>query len=53
MPPGMQEAFRLADLRLQFLDDTGAFFQALPLLAGSWGERTPLMHEIRQDGIDL
>ena len=36
MQPGMQEPFRLADLRLEFLDDTGAFFEAFPFPADSW-----------------
>jgi predicted nucleotidyltransferase len=53
MAPGMEEPFRLADLRLEFLDNSGTFFEAFPLPAGSWQERTPLMHEIRKDGIDL
>lgn len=53
MTPGMEEPFRLADLRLEFLDNSGAFFEAFPFPAGSWQERTPLMHEIRKDGIDL
>ena len=53
MAPGMEEPFRLADLRLEFLDTTGAFFEAFPFPAGAWQDRTPLMHEIRKDGIDL
>ena len=53
LPAGMREFYRLADLRTDFLDDTGAFFEAFPFLAGSWLERTPLMHEIRKDGVDL
>lgn len=30
MPPGIEELFRLADLRLEFLDNTGAFLRRFP-----------------------
>lgn len=53
MEPGMREHFRLADLGLAFLDEAGAFFEAFPFPAGSWRDRTPLMHEIRKDGVVL
>jgi predicted nucleotidyltransferase len=48
-----QELDRLADLRLRFLDDTGAFFDAKPYAATAYAERTPLMREIRREGVDL
>jgi hypothetical protein len=44
---------RLADLRVDFLDETGAFFDMKPYPATSYHDRTPLMHEIRRDGLDL
>jgi predicted nucleotidyltransferase len=44
---------RLADLRVQFLNREGAFFEAIPFRASAYGERTPLMHEIRRDGLTL
>lgn len=44
---------RLADLRLQFIYDTGDFFDLLPFEEHEIHHRTPLMHEIRLDGIDL
>ena len=47
------EAYRLADLGTDILADTGAFVHAMPYLAGSYDERTPLMHELRRDGVDL
>jgi uncharacterized protein (UPF0332 family)/predicted nucleotidyltransferase len=47
------EARRLADLESSLLDETGEDIQAIPFPAGSYGQRTPLMHEIRLDGIDL
>src|SRR5437763_2064512 len=47
------ERRRLMDLKLELIDATGEDIQAIPFPAGSYGERTPLMHEIRLDGIDL
>lgn len=47
------ELNRLADLSTEILDETGEFVHAMPYRAGSYEERTPLMHEIRTDGIDL
>ena len=52
-PDQMRERMRLADLRVTFLEDTGAFFETIPYPAAAWEERTPLMHEIRRDGLDL
>ena len=48
-----REFHRLADLRAEILSDTGAFIEARPFRAGGYRERTPLMHEIRREGIDL
>jgi len=53
LPDGWKELHRLADLRVDFLDETGAFFDTQPYPITAWGERTPLMHEIRRDGVDL
>jgi len=47
------ELDRLADLRVRFIDDTGAFFDAKPFLANAYRDATPLMHEIRRTGLDL
>ena len=47
------EIDRLTDLQLAFLDDTGVDIHTMPFKAGHWRERTPLMHEIRKDGLDL
>jgi hypothetical protein len=47
------EINRLADLRVDFLDATGAFFDTKPYPAAAYQERTPLMHEIWRDGRDL
>jgi uncharacterized protein (UPF0332 family)/predicted nucleotidyltransferase len=47
------ERRRLGDLVSDLLNETGEDIDAIPFQAGSYGERTPLMHEIRLDGIDL
>jgi predicted nucleotidyltransferase len=47
------ELDRLADLSTDILDETGEFIHAMPYRAGSYNERTPLMHEVRADGVDL
>jgi predicted nucleotidyltransferase len=48
-----RDLFKLADLGTVLLEDTGALIHAMPFPAGSYAERTPLMHEIRRSGIDL
>jgi predicted nucleotidyltransferase len=48
-----REFHRLADLRAEILAETNAFLEARPFRAGSYHDRTPLMHEIRRDGLDL
>jgi len=53
LPDRWQELDRLADLRTHFLIDTGAFFETKPYLASAYQERTPLMREIRRDGMQL
>jgi predicted nucleotidyltransferase len=47
------ELDRLAGLRVTFLDETGAFFDAKPYPAPAYRDRSPLMHEIRREGINL
>jgi len=53
LPDRWTELDRLAKLRVDFLDETGAFFDAKPYLASAYEERSPLMHEIRREGLDL
>ncbi len=48
-----EEMNRLADLATSLLYDWGLVVHALPYRAGEYNERTPLMHEIRSDGIEL
>lgn len=47
------EFHRLADLRTDVLIETGAFVEAKPFRAGAYDERTPLMYEIRGEGVDF
>jgi len=53
MPDRWQELDRLAELRMKFLVDTGAFFDTKPYVVGAYQQRTPLMREIRRDGVEL
>jgi len=53
LPDRWAELDRLAALRVDMIDDTGAFFDAIPYRTAAYRDRTPLMNEIRQDGIDL
>ena len=48
-----EESGRLAEIETDILYDTGAVITALPFPAGAYRERTPLMHEVRRDGLDL
>lgn len=47
------EMDRLADLSTDIVGDTGEFVHAMAYPAGAYNERTPLMREIRFEGIDL
>jgi predicted nucleotidyltransferase len=53
LPDRWAELDRLAALRVRLINETGAFLDAKPYPAGAYRERTALMHEIRQHGIDL
>lgn len=44
---------QIAPLVTQIAEDTGAVIHALPFRAGTYRERTPLMHEVRNEGVDL
>jgi predicted nucleotidyltransferase len=48
-----REFERLADLRLKFIDEYGAFFDVLPYPEAAYLARAPLMREIRRDGREL
>ncbi|MBV8180985.1 MAG: nucleotidyltransferase domain-containing protein [Mycobacterium sp.] len=47
------ELWRLADLSSRIIDETGDVVHAMPYPAAAYNERTPLMREIRREGIDL
>ncbi len=53
--PGQRwaEIGTLAKITTQILFDTGEVVSAKPFAAGAYDLPTPLMHEIRRDGIDL
>ena len=48
-----KESGRLAEIETDILYETGAVINALPLPAEAYRERTPLMHEVRREGLDL
>jgi predicted nucleotidyltransferase len=47
------EADRIALAASNIATEPGAVIHAMPYRAGSYKERTPLMHELRREGIDL
>lgn len=47
------ELHRLADLSTGIIAQTGEFVHAMPYPAGAYNERTPLMREIRREGVEL
>ena len=47
------ELDRLADLRVCFVDEMGVFVDVKPYSAGTYRDATPLMHEIRREGLEL
>ncbi|MBY6240684.1 nucleotidyltransferase domain-containing protein [Methylosinus sp. Sm6] len=47
------ESGRLAEIETAILYDTGAVINALPFAAAAYDARTPLMHEVRREGLDL
>ncbi len=53
MPDRSKELYRLADLSSDFIHETGAFVHVMPYRADAYAERTPLMGEIRREGVEL
>ncbi len=53
LPDRWAELDRLAKLRVDFLDETDAFFDTKPYPAEAYRERSPLMREIRQEGLEM
>jgi len=48
-----KEFGRLGSIETDLLSETGILIHSMPYPAGAYRERTPLMHEIRQDGLEL
>jgi uncharacterized protein len=48
-----QEVRRMVPVVTDIVEETGAVIHPLPFRAGAWQDRTPLMHELRQDGVEL
>ncbi len=53
MPDRAEELDRLADISTAILYESGICIHATPFRAGAYDERTPLMREIREDGVEL
>jgi predicted nucleotidyltransferase len=51
--PGMADWYRLADLRTRILEAGGPFVEAIPFPSSDYDRRTPIMGEIRRDGVIL
>jgi len=47
------ELHRLADLSTDIIGETGELVHAMPYSATAYDERTPLMREIRREGVEL
>jgi predicted nucleotidyltransferase len=53
MPDRWRELDLLANLQVQLFDETGAFVVALPYRSEALGDSSPLMGEIRREGLNL
>ncbi len=47
------ETAKIARAAVTIFDETGGLIHAMPYAAGSYLARTPLMHEMRREGVDL
>ena len=47
------ESDRIAQVASNIISETGQVIHAMPYPAGAYQERTPLMHELRREGVDL
>lgn len=47
------ESDKIAEIATEVLRETGAVIHAMPYAEGAYRERSPLMHEIRREGLDL
>ena len=53
MPDRAAELDRLADIATDILYESGECIHGVAFGAGAYNERTPLMHEIREDGVEI
>lgn len=53
LPDRWKEMNRLADIGTAILYEEGKVLHAVAYQAGAYRDKTPLMHEIRRDGLDL
>jgi hypothetical protein len=53
MPDRFTELYRLVDLSTDIPGDMAEFVHAMPYRSNAYDERTPLMREIRREGIEL
>ena len=53
LPDRFAELDRLADLSTEIIAETGEFVHAMPYRIEAYEDRTPLMREIRREGVDL
>ena len=47
------EADKIAVIATEILQETGDVIHAMPYAEGAYRERSPLMHDIRREGLDL
>lgn len=48
-----EEMDRIIPLVTDIIEETGAVVHVMPYSAGAYRERTPLMHEVRGEGVDF
>jgi predicted nucleotidyltransferase len=48
-----EEIDKIVDIEVEIIENMGAVIHARPYPAGSYSERTPLMHELRREGLDF
>ncbi len=53
MDDRFQELNRLAHISTDLIDATGEVVNAIAYNAGAYNQRTPLMREIRLEGVDI
>jgi uncharacterized protein len=53
MSEAWEESGPLAEIKTDILLDTAAVINALPFPAADYDARTPLMHELGRDGLEI